>query len=232
MDKIDRSPDSKEIKQERKRTIGAAVAPEDEFDYQISFLFQDEAGRPYPDGVFTLTMTPSQTGQIFEYGGGTPIEIISSQAVLPETLKLRAGGSILMTLAVDFVDTGYIGGTVAVLLPKKTSIVLVASMLTEEYKVTTSSVKEAVDTVVQQSSISATLDAMLQQTLELGLKIPIKVYEIGAELVGSGGGTGSLNLIGQYSSGDSTTDTDGTTETETREYRVVVPISAWKVTQL
>lgn len=225
IDKIDKSDDPPPRKKEKKQALGISPAPDDSRDYQMSILFLDEDDKPYPQGEFTLSLTFFELRQEFPINNGAPIAMQNGQFLFPDIFTLKKGRKATIHIDARF-GSVHIPGVQDFVLPDSRDIVFKCRMLkAPPVKVSSTSVKGAVDTVVQSSSFSASIAPLLGDFLNLGIELPFKIVK----LTGNAGVKPELNLRAEYNSGGTTTTTTSPGSTTVVDFEVVIPKLGWAI---
>ncbi len=230
MDEIDRSNLPEEKKQERKRTLGASVKPDDSQEYVFEVLFEDDLGNPYPSGAFRINGTIFETREFVKFNGGVELPIEDGQHLFEESLVLRPGGKLTLGVFATFDGLPEIGSNVGITLPASPHVRLRFTMKVAEETVTDTDVKSAVDSVIKKKGFSGKIEAALERVSSLGLKLPFEIFEVGVTAEGETGTTIGGNLAGEYHADQTNTDTDSDSQTTSKTYNVRVPLFAWDVT--
>ncbi|WP_207063569.1 hypothetical protein [Motiliproteus sp. SC1-56] len=226
-------------KERRRRTLGMPSTRPDQLKYQFQFLFEDHMGATYDFGEARILATFFEYGSDVPMNGNIPIPFEDGRYILPETYLLTPGRKATFGVFASFGGMSEIGDNVVINLPNSPDVVMEFRMRTKTLVVEAESVVKAVHEVVKNSGLKLAAQAALKAALEevvtlgLGLKLPFKVFDIGAEASSSEsttvGGEASGNLAGEYAS--STTATDGTDVTAgvKTKYEVTIPLFAWDV---
>lgn len=207
-----------------KEIIGVPIAPDDMRDYQMSIMFLDENGIPYPSGDFTLTMSFFELGSSFDINGGASIPMANGEFFFPDTFSLKKGRKATIRIAAN-IASAFIPGLKDFTLPDKPDIVFKCRMLSETHKISATDVKSAVDEVVRNSSFGISLNPIFSSFLDLGVEFPFKIFKISAD----GGVKQDLNLRFEYNKSSSTTSTTTTGTTTVTEYEVIIPKNGWVI---
>ncbi len=231
---------SKKRKERRKRTMGMPKTTPDPQDYAFQFIFRDENGAPYDFGTAEITATMFRYNQVVAFNGGIPIEMTGGTITLPlkDRITMTPGDKITLQTKTVFEPLDPMTQTKVIIVSRDRNIIFDATMKSKTMEITESSVKKAVDKVVESTvtgiTAQAALKAKLEQIAKAGLELPFKVMGIGVAADGSleSSGTldGSTNLSGEYTTSTETTDGDDTSTTTTKKYTVTIPLFAWKTT--
>jgi hypothetical protein len=121
--RIDQGGGSPKQKEELKKTIGAAVTPDDKRDYQMAIKFLDIDGIPYTTGSFEFTLALSlfELGLVVDINGGAPIPLSPEGFFFPERFTLTKGRKITLSL-VAIIGTTLVPGSVDVVLSDQADI--------------------------------------------------------------------------------------------------------------
>ncbi len=222
--RINEAPGTEAQKKEQKESVGAPAAPSGERDYQMSILFLDENGIPYSEGTFTLNMSFFQLRSTVDFNGGAPIAMASGQFFFPEVLTLEKGRKATIAVRADIAST-IIPGLREFTLPDQPDIVFKATMLSETRKVSATSVTQAVDQAIQNSSFGAALNPIFSRFLNAGVEFPFRIFKVKADT----GGKTELNLRLEYNQATTSTTTATTGNTTVEEFEVVIPKNGWAI---
>jgi hypothetical protein len=232
---------SRERKDLRKQIAGIPTgnpAIATKLNYQFHLLFKNEHGAAYNYGQVRLRATFLELNKDVALNGNMPIDLSDGSYPLPETYPLTPGRKVVLGVFVRFAPMDEIGDNVTIILPPSPDVVLEFRMRTANGTVESKTINGAVDTVVKNSGLTisaqANLKAALQQISTLGIELPFKVFDIGAEASGTSnntvGGNSETNLAGEYVNSTNSSHEDSQSNSETRTFQVTIPLFAWDVT--
>ncbi len=229
---------TKKRKERRKRTLGMPSGQPDQLKYQFQLLFEDHMGAAYDFGEARIYATFFEYESDVALNGGEAIPFDKGRYKLPEPYLLTPGRKATFGVFTSFGAMSEIGDNVVITLPSSPDVVMEFKMRTRTQVVEAEGVVKAVHEVVKNSGLKlaaqAALKAALEEVVTLGLKLPFKVFDIGAEASSSEsttvGGEASGNLAGEYVSSTTTTDGTDVSGSVKTKYEVTIPLFAWDVT--
>ena len=227
LERITAEPGTAAAKAERKRTIGASVLPAalpERRSYQMSILFVDADGLPYPTGSFRLAMTFFELGRTFPINNGDPIQMQDGEFLFADLASLQVGRRATLSIDADIALTR-IAGILNFTLPDRDDVVFLCRMLTETRRISQTDVTGAMDEVIRTSSFGGSVDTFFTSFLNGEIAFPFRIFEVSAD----GSNKSELNLRAAYNRGSTETDGSTTTSTTVTEFEVVLPRNGWSI---